>query len=212
MLSAPKLPSSNSGPVIGGVFVVMLAAIAIALPPSPIESSQDNRGFGSLESASLFSDGIAELNAQNGYGHMVLDLTQASVAKDSLWRKNLAIVSARRYPVWGWIEGTRDDAAFIRMVKDLPLAGLYVHGGDATLYGNERPVIEVSDAATADGNVAVLVDFKTYMASGAGDYARPVLRADSLSELQVEQAMDHARKLAGEDGVPTLLVARVPVP
>jgi len=230
MLSASKLVKSQSGAVIGGLVVVMLAAIAIALPPSPIHIEADRGGVGSLESASLFSDGIAEQNAAAGFGFLALDLSRVSTNADALWRQQLELLSSRRLPIWGWVDTSRCNAEFLQLINDLPFAGIYVFGEDAAVHVEKlqsmrasRPVIAVAQAmglvggatgGLADGDPktnAVMLNLEQYLASTAGQYAHPVLVADQLSAAQVETALDHAIELAGKGGTANLLVARVPI-
>jgi hypothetical protein len=216
MLSASKQAKSNSGPVVGGLVVVMLAAIAIALPPSPIQIDSGLAGMGSLEAASTFSGGIAEQNAALGFGYLALDLSRVSTKSDALWRENLELLSSRRVPLWGWVDASRCDAEFVQMVNDLPFTGIYVFGKGATDTAaqlrstrSNRPVFVVTGAMGDPKANAIMLDLEQYLASSAGQYAHPVLVADQLSAAQVETAVKHANKLAGADGTPTLLVARV---
>lgn len=235
MLSASKQTKSQSGAVIGGLVVVMLAAIAIALPPSPIDIDSSRGGVGALESASLFSDGIAEQNAAAGFGYLALDLSRVSTANpEALWRQQLVLLSSRRIPIWAWVDASRCDAEFLQMVNDLPFAGIYVFGEDAATHVGQlrtmrpsRPAIAVAqvtglggdevggldgDAVVGDPKTdAVMLSFEQYLASTAGQYAYPVLVADQLSAAQVETALNHATELAGKDGTASLLVARVPI-
>ena len=230
MLSASQIAKSQSGAVVGGLVVVMLAAIAIALPPSPILIDSSVSGVGSLESASLFSGGIAEQNAAHDFGYLAIDLSRVSTDSDALWRQQLELLSSRRLPIWAWVDArrcsdssrgsdaNRGGAEFLQLLNDLPFAGMYVYGEGAAKHATQlrtmrsgRPVIVVTQGIGDPKTNAVMLDLEQYLASASGQYAHPVLVADQLTAAQVETAVNHAKTLAGDDGSPTLLVARVPI-
>jgi hypothetical protein len=224
MLSASQKAKSKSGAVVGGLVVVMLAAIAIALPPSPILVAPGVSGVGSLESASLFSGGIAEQNAAHDFGYLAIDLSRVSTDSDALWRQQFDLLSSRRLPIWAWVDASRcSDASrcgaeFLQLLNDLAFAGIYLYGEDAAKHATQlrtmrsgRSVIVVTQSIGDPKTNAVMLDLEQYLASASGQYAHPVLVADQLTAAQVETAVKHAKTLAGDDGSPTLLVARVPI-
>jgi len=107
MLVAPLKFRSNTAPLVGGLVILVLAAIAMALPPAPITTQGGTGGLGTIESTGLFGSGLAELNAAAGYGYLTLDLSAVNLSKNSFWREELDVVAQRRFSVWGWIDTTR---------------------------------------------------------------------------------------------------------
>ena len=219
MLAAPKLPRSRSATLIGGLVVVALAAISLAVPPAPIELQDGSDGIGSLEASSQFSDGLSEQNAANGFGYLALDLTGVTSERRSFWRQQLDLLAARRYPVWGWVDTGRLLSGEAQLIDSLQLAGVYLYGAGAPARAaalrnarSDLTVIVVQSRGKGDPQVdAIALDLESYLASSAGDFARPVLIADQLGEGDVRSALAHARALAGEDGNPALLIARIPL-
>jgi len=222
MLAVPPQLRSNTAPVVGGLLILILAAIAMALPPAPIATQEGTGGLGTLESPGLFSAGMAEQNATGGYGFLVLDVTQAKLEQHSLWRTELDLVAKRRFEVWGWVNLARASESHEKLFGSLNLAGIYLFGPDAVIAAASlsgasasrgRPVIPVVPAGTlrpTDIECGVLVDLDTWLNSD-GEIKHPILIADQLSDADVYEAIEHARQLAGEDGTPKLVVARVPV-
>jgi hypothetical protein len=220
MLAAPLKFRSNTAPLVGGLVILALAAIAIALPPSPIETEAGTSGIGTLESPGLFSSGMAEQNAVAGYGYLTLDLSSVALDKNSLWRDEMKVVAKRRFPVWGWIDTTRAIEAPAALVSSLNLSGVYVYGPDAVAVAAEcrgvasgRPVIPVvaSNAARPSGErYGVLVDLDTWLDS-EGEFTDPILMADQLNAAKIVLAIEHARKLADDGADARLLVSRVAV-
>ncbi|MHC4450624.1 MAG: hypothetical protein ACYS0E_10905 [Planctomycetota bacterium] len=219
MLAAPKQPHLRSAPLIAGLVIVALAALALALPPAPIALQDGTGGVGALQAAGIFSDGMAEQNAADGYGYLALDLTRASDDRDAFWRQQLELVASRRYPVWGWIDIDRAAASVEQLVGSLQLAGVYVYGKGASKSADalraSRPgltVIAVHRRGEGDASKdAIALDIDSYLNSSRDEFARPVLVADQLEAGEIREALDHAHSLAGEDGEPSLLIARVPL-
>jgi len=220
MLAVPPQLRSNTAPLVGGLLILAMGAIAMALPPSPIATQSGSGGLATIESPGLFSAGVAEQNAANGFGYLVLDVSAANLDQHSLWRSELDLVAQRRFAVWGWIDTARAIEPPEKLISSLNFAGVYVCGPDAVdiaaslrSVSQGRPVIPVV-GAIADrpdaGNYGVIVDLETWLKSD-GEIARPILIADQLSETDVVRALNHARDLAGDDGTPTIVIARVPV-
>jgi len=218
MLAAPKLPRSRSAALIGGLLVAILAAIAMALPPSPIAREADVANVGALYGTSEFSDGLAEQIARTGFGYMALDLTSAGPERDAFWRTQLEVVAARRFPVWGWVDLSRNGDAAMKLIGELKLSGVFLYGEGAEdraialrAARPHLPVVVVRKSGTGDKKSdAIALDLESYLNSSKGEYARPVLIADQLSAADVMEALDHARAIA-VDGAPALLIARVPL-
>jgi len=218
MLAAPKQIRGKSAPLIGGLLILILGAIALALPPAPIVRQGDSAGIGALHAAGLFSDGLAEQHAANGYGFLALDITGASNDRDALWRKELETVAARRFPVWAWIDVARAGEAEEKLLGSLPISGVFLYGADAENHAallsavrSRLKTVVVPPLGRGDPQTdAVLVDYETYLEVSEDEFARPVLIADQLGAAEVGNAVAHARKIAGDDG-PWLLVARIPL-
>ncbi|MHC4940658.1 MAG: hypothetical protein ACYTHK_17085 [Planctomycetota bacterium] len=219
MLAAPKQSRIQSAPLIAGLVIITLAALALALPPAPIALQENTAGVGALQAAGLFSDGMAEQNAANGYGYLALDLTGVSDDRDAFWRQQLELVASRRYPVWGWIDLDRASVSEDKLIGSLQLTGVYLKGADASSRAKAlraaRPdltVIAVHKRGKGDPKTdAITLDIESYLNSSAGEFARPVVVADQLEAGEIREALDHARAIAGDDGVPVLLIARIPL-
>jgi len=219
MLAPTPQTRAQSAPLIGGLLILVLAAIALALPPSPIERAPGSEGIGALFAPGLFSDGLAEQNARNGYGYMALDITGASDDREALWREQLEVVSARRYPVWAWIDVAHATGGEWDLLASLHVSGVYLYGEGAAAHVSEAqaarpglPVRVVCREGKGDPKKdAIALELDSYLDANAGEFACPVLIADQLGAAQEAKAVEHARKLAGEDGTPTLLIARQPL-
>ena len=218
MLAAPKQPRGKSAPLIGGLLIIILAAIALALPPAPISRQADSGGVGALHAAGLFSDGLAEQHAANGYGFLALDITGASRDRDALWRRQLEVVAARRFPVWAWIDVARAGESEEKLLGSLPISGVFLFGANAedravslnAVRPNLRTVV-VHPMGHGDPKTdAIAMDYDTYLDLSRGEYAMPVLVADQLGAAEIGRAIEHAREIA-DDGEPWLLVARIPL-
>jgi len=220
MLVAPLKFRSNTAPLVGGLVILVLAAIAMALPPAPITTQGGTGGLGTIESTGLFGSGLAELNAAAGYGYLTLDLSAVNLSKNSFWREELDVVAQRRFSVWGWIDTTRAKEQPEDLISSLNLAGAYVYGPDAVAVAEAcrsvsrgRPIIPVVGANAArpsEGSYATLVDLDTWLDS-EGEISDPILIADQLDASQIVSALEHARELAKDGADPKLLIARVPV-
>lgn len=221
MLAAPPQLKISTAPLVGGLVILLLGAIAAALPPSPIATQEGTGGLGTLESPGLFSSGLAEQNAAAGYGYLVLDVSEVRLDQKSLWRSELDLVAQRRFAIWGWIDTKRAKESAAELVSSLNLAGVYVYGEDAGAVAESlrtnargRPVIAIPtpNAPRPSGvEYGKFVDLDTWLDADEGEFAHPVLMADQLSAADIARAVDYAKKLAGKKGTPKLLVARVPV-
>ncbi len=222
MLAHPSPTRSQSAPLIGGLTVLAIAAIAMALPPSPIATAAGTEGLGILQSTGLFSSGMAEQNAANDFGFLALDITEAHPDRRALWQQELDVVARRRYAVYGWIDTRRAKGKELSLVGTLNLTGVYVYGPDAPACAREiraaksdLVVIAVAPAGSkidvSAKDVGIAVDLKTWLASSKGEIANPVLIADQLSEADKHKAVEHARALAGKDGKPKLLIASIAI-
>ncbi|MHC4956534.1 MAG: hypothetical protein ACYTGZ_22060 [Planctomycetota bacterium] len=221
MLTAPSKISSQTAPLVVGLVVLALGAIAMALPPAPITTTEGSEQLGILQSSGLFSSDMAEQNASNDFGYLAVDVSSAELDADSLWRRELDVVARRRYTVWGWIDTRRAGDNEAAMMQSLGLEGYYLYGPDAVARAKTLrvanpqakviPVLPASAMRPEGGEYAVTVDLKTWLASD-GEIDRPVLLAAQLSEADVVKAVEHARDIASEDGSkPTLLIARIAI-
>lgn len=204
MLGALKIPRPGSAPVITVLALVLLGAIAFAIPPAPLEGGSG----GLLVTHSQISEALAETSAQAGYSFLVIDLYAAALdGPAALWVDHLDRVRRRRYPVWGWIDGRTDFERAARMIRSLPLSGLYVYDApelaDAlrTVKRGFPIVLAVPfERRAGHEEAAVVMDLETFV-QNVGLVRHPVLRAHGLDDAHVREA----REAAGGDCVVALL-------
>jgi len=121
MLARSKTPGGSAG-LITALTIVMLGAMAFAIPAAPIRSEGTAmRGY--LVGHGRFSARLAEQLARSGYTYLAVDLTTGE-SRD--WSEHFEEVSRRRFPVWGWIEldssherGARRTAEMARAVYEV---------------------------------------------------------------------------------------------
>ena len=90
--------------VITAITLIMLGAMAFAVPPARIEVEEGGHQRGYLVPHSQFSPGLALNVAADGYTYLAIDLTTADTTKGAHWSMHLDRVNEVQYPVWGWIE------------------------------------------------------------------------------------------------------------
>jgi hypothetical protein len=214
MLARAKVLSGGPVGMIGGLTVVVLGAIAFALPAPPIEPGTS----GGFVIGHEWVIGVAaERRARTeGYAFAVVDLTTADLRPGAYWREHTDEIRKRRLPVWGWVKIDRTEASREHaraVLRSVGLAGLYVYGPgaveEAESLGRVRagipiiPVLVRGATPPAEGPYGLPLDADAF-AGKLGDRVIPVLRAASMSSLDVRLARD-AR------GDETYLVAQIPV-
>ncbi len=102
---------SSGGQKIGGpaaviilTTLIMLGAMAFAVPPPRIEVKATGVERGYLVSHSRFSATLATNVAADGYTYLVIDLTSAGAEEGAHWSGHLDRVNEVQFPVWAWIE------------------------------------------------------------------------------------------------------------
>ena len=190
-----KLPGGSAA-VIGGLGILILGAIAFALP-QPAISAGDRGGY--LVAHSQLSGQFAEQLARTEYGFVVVDLTEANLDKEAFWRMQLAGIGKRRYPVWGWVNVTGGLDHAREVLSTVSVAGLYVYGDDSVAAAAALraarpglpilPVIGADETPPADSAYAITLD-KDAFAGEIADRATPVLLAARLSESDIMDARD----------------------
>jgi len=184
--------------MIAGLTIAVLAAMAVAIPESPIavENAAVPRGY--VIGHRQFSSALAEVIAREGYNALVVDLGTARLGEDALWPEQLNRVASRRYPVWGLIDPTSAATPAETLLRALNLAGVLVHGPDAVTHANGLrqvrpglrivPVVKWGAPLPAEGEFAVAMDAATF-AQHAHGVALPLLIADQLSPAAIETAL-----------------------
>lgn len=192
---APKEPTRGSAPLIGGLTVLLLAAMAAALPPSPIAVRPGSPDRGYLVRRSTLSDRLAELKAAEGYTFLAVDLTGARYDGEALWRDHFDRVSRRRFPIWGWIDVSGGPGPAYDALRSLTVAGLLVYGKDAVQVAaalrRERPALTVlpvlpQGSPPVEGPCAVVTEPARF-AQVSNSGAMAVLAADRLSTGEIEE-------------------------
>jgi hypothetical protein len=203
--SSNPFRAGRTAPVILGLAVVILAAMAFAVPPAPIPAG-DNGAY--LIGHGRLSAQLADQLSRSDYAALVIDFTGANLDEDALWRPHFRAVDRRGFPIWGWVDladGTAQARAVARSEK---LAGLYVYGPDAVDVAEslDRPNLKVipvigADDAAPSGDYAVVVSLDDFLAGKSGD-AVAVLAAATLNLPDIERAR------AAADGR-RLVIARI---
>ncbi|MDH3591112.1 MAG: hypothetical protein OER88_04500, partial [Planctomycetota bacterium] len=99
--TASSKPSSSL-PVVGALTVLVLASMAVAIPPAAIERPAAEVECGLLVGHGRITSQLAEHAARNGYSYLAVDFTTASFDDDALWREYFTEISLRQFPIWGW--------------------------------------------------------------------------------------------------------------
>jgi len=194
-MSATKPSTGHTAPVIVVLAVVIVAAMAFAVPPAPIEIG-DAGAY--LIGQGRLSAQLADQLSRSNYGALVIDFTGVDLGESALWRSHFAAVDQRGYPIWGWVDlngGVEQARAVARGEK---LARLYVYGPDAVAVAamldkpslRVVPVLRPNDAKP-DGEYAVVVDLERFL-EGVEGAATTVLRAGSLGVDEIDEARAHA--------------------
>jgi len=125
--------SRVSGPaaLIAAITLIMLGAMAFAVPPSRIEVSVIGVERGYLVSHTRLSATLAQNVAADGYTYLAIDLTTAGDA--ALWSRQLDRVNEVQFPVWAWIDlGGGDTEKKLReLLPGLNLSGVFLAGPGA---------------------------------------------------------------------------------
>lgn len=203
-------PSPRAAPVIAGLTILMLGAMAVAIPAAPIEAkTRAHRGL--VLGFAQLSEEIAEGLAADGYSHVAVDLTGARLGETRpLWTRQVERITARRFPVWGWVETRGGLEGAETVVKELNLAGVYVCGDGAGQFAaalrSRRPGLDIrtvvppAEAASAPAGSGIVCSSGEFPGE-AGRLA--VLFADRLTFAEMEAARERA---TGD-----YLIVRVPV-
>lgn len=211
---AIERPPKGTARVVAAMSVLLLGAIAVAVPAPPIEVRvPERRGY--LESFARFNDDLAYYLARDGFSFLALDLATANPSAEAHWREQKRRLDRRRFPVWGWLDASTPRDRAEQLVRELRFDGLFVFGEDPSALADAarawRPGLEVievvpetSNRARGAGAVALGLDaFKASFADPASPYREArfrVLLASRLDRLQI----DEARAVASGD----YLVAR----
>ena len=191
-------PSSlGSAPLIAGLTLVFLGAIASAIPPAPIETGRVDAARGMLIGHTLIIDRLAEQLATSGYSYVAVDLSTADPEGAALWRGRIDEVAKRRFPIWGWLDvskGTDRAAAF---AQSLNLQGFFLYGPDAESRAAKLraqrpalrvlPVLHYGEPLPRDGECAVAMELDDFVAH-ASEFENPVLLAAFLTQEQIARA------------------------
>jgi hypothetical protein len=211
-IASGRLRPGNTTALVAVLAIVMLGAMAFAVPPSrlTIQAGPGDRGY--LVNHSRFSAVLASQIANDGYSLLAIDLSAGGMEKDASWRVHLDQVAEVQFPTWGWVDTRRVGAnATDRIAGGANVAGLFVYGPGAeelakrlrAEFGGLRvvPVINRGDPAPEMPH-GVAMDLDDFIES-AGDVDFPVLRAAQLSIGEIEEARAAAKG--------SYLVARIPL-
>jgi len=177
--SAPR----RSAPLITGLTLVLLVAIAYAIPRGRIEADVTGVQRGLLVGPSRFSDQLAEIVSRDGYNFLAIDLTEASHDPNALWVGEFDEV-ARIFEVWGWVDARRGLAQAKTLT--VPLKGLFLYAATPAQVEEVRrarpglrvvPVAPPGAQAPADGGLALRPG---EFAARAGQAGFPVLLAAGM--------------------------------
>ena len=188
MLGSPlKALPGGSAPLIAGLAVVLLAAMAAALPPSPIAVKPEVAERGYLVRHTALSDRLAELKASDGYTFLAVELTNARFDGEAMWREHYDLVSRRRIPLWAWVDVTNGVEKAHEALRSFTVPGVFVYGRDAAAVAaamrRERPALPVipvlpAGSAPAEGDVALVTEPGRFAEVSKGAIA--VLVADRM--------------------------------
>ncbi len=198
------MPTSNapvgrgSGPLIAALTIALLAAMAFAIPESPIALPNATVPRGYVIGHRHFSSALAEVIARQGYNLLVLDLATARLGAGALWPDQLHRVASRRYPVWGWLDPAATATPAEQLLRSLNLAGVLVHGRNAVAQAQVLrqvrpglrivPVVKWGATPPTEGEYAVAMDAPTF-ALHASEHALPLLVADQLDHAAIDAAL-----------------------
>jgi len=200
----------KSSPLIVGLTIVFLGAMAFAIPEPAIEKRAQARG-GYLVGKGQLSDVLAEQKASEGYAYFAVDLTGATVGKPPAhWVNHLNRTAGRRFPIWGWLDTRGGIDAAAEVLHGIQLAGLYVWGPDSRAFAAALrakkpgleilPVLREGESPAAGEACAIALSAEAFPGDGR---ARPVLIAGQLDYAAIEAARSRA---TGD-----YLIATVPV-
>jgi hypothetical protein len=191
-------PSSlGSAPLVLGLTLVFLGAIASAIPPAPIETAGGDAERGMLVGHTLVIDRLAEQLASSGYSYIAVDLSTADPQGAALWRGRIDEVAKRRFPIWGWVDVSKGLERAPSLAQSLNLQGFFLYGPDADAAAAKLraqrpalrvlPVLRYGDALPSGGEFAVALEFDQFLAHAA-EFENPVLLAAFLTQEQIAQA------------------------
>ena len=191
--------SRRSGPVIAGLTLLALAAMATAIPPARLTPKVTGVDRGYVVSGASFSDMLAELLNREGYTLMAIDLTRADLRSGEVWRVQFDNAS-RIFPVWAWIDAREGTEQAQKVATVLPLAGILLYGArpeDVEAVRSAKPglrvvpVVKAGEAWTGEGDAAVAFTPERF-ATEAGQVKMPVLLASGLREGEIEDVIAKA--------------------
>jgi len=185
----------RSGAIITILTVLVLGAMANAIPRARLVPTVTGVERGCLVSEGRFSTMLAEIQSRSGYNYMAIDLTHAPLHGDAIWREPFDDVS-RIYPVWGWVDVRAGVDQACTVAASLPLKGLFLYNAqpadvDAVHAAKRglRVIPVVRDGETWGGTGAFAVAFAPKrFATEAAKTALPVLLAADLDEAGIATA------------------------
>ena len=197
MLGAtPRARGPGSAGAITALTVIILGAVALAIPDGPIEITTE-RARGRLVSHVDVSDDIAMQFAKSGYTFLAVDVTGGDLSKGTHLHRHLHRV-AKRFTLWAWIDA-RIVAKEAGKLLAFPFKGVFRYGADAadlahTLTADEAfDALDVYAVQRADraqaGAPCVALDAAAFPGS---DVAMPVLLGESLGLDEIEKARSKA--------------------
>jgi hypothetical protein len=185
---APK-----SAAAITALTVIILGAVAFAIPDGPIEIATE-QARGRLVSHVDVSDDMAVQFSKSGYSFLAVDVSGADLAKGTHLHRHLHRV-AKRYTLWAWIDAGVGAKEAGRLLTTFPFEGVFLYGADApdlarTLSADEAfdalviHAVQRADRAPAG---APCVAFQGSAFPGSG-VAMPVLLGETLGLGEIEKA------------------------
>lgn len=198
-------------PLVTVVAIVMLGAIAFAIPPSRLEISAKTGKLGYLAGHAEFSTVMASQLANDGYNMLAIDLTQADLAKDALWRAHLNRVAEVQFPVWAFVRSDKiDQKRLERIAGGANVSGIFLYGAGASEHAKlvramgGMPIVVVhreGEPLPEGFDTAVALPFDRFMDADPASFR--VLLAGTLGRRQIEEARAQAKG--------NYLVARIPL-
>jgi len=192
MSSASAEPKTRSvAPLIAGLTILAVAAMAASVPDAPIDYA--GKG-GYMIGLGGFSDQLAKQVGEDGYGYLVVDLTEADASEEALWREYMKLSNRRNGPVWGWIavRGAEDLKRAQHLAQTLSLKGLFLYSKDSITDARRvaKPGLDVVPVLRTAGprgtRWAQIVDHDTLVSDARPDLG--ILVEDELSAEQIAQA------------------------
>jgi len=156
MLAAPEKTSTRTNvALIGGLTVVMLGAMAFAVPAGPIPVRPDARG-GVLLGHGRLSELQAELVARQGHRFLVVDFTGASMGDDAFWRDPFSKITQRGFRLWAYVSLAADAEVVEREARLAAARELVRRARIETLIVNGPGAVQAAEDLAAGTSVRVL--------------------------------------------------------